>query len=532
MIEEHGVEPIPERDRRATAGDFFGIAVGSTMTTTTIVLGTLPIAMGLSFRAAVTAILLGTTLGAIVLMPLALLGPRTHTNNAVTSGAHFGVTGRIVGSFLSLLIAITFFTIAVWVGGDSLTAGLARLSGGLDSDWTAAAGYALTATCIFAICIVGYRWLLRASRLIAPLFGALLVLGVAAFAADFRPDAGPSPDGYALGGFLATWTAALLIVMANGISYGPFLGDWSRYVPETESQRRLLGATFVSQLASLIPFLFGAATATLVPDAGDYVRGLVAAAPDWYVVALVAVVFIGSIAGGSASLYGTGLDFSSVVPALSRFQATLAIGAVSIVLVFLGRFVFNMVDTVSAFTTLILIFSAPWTAVMLIGAFTRRGFYLADDLQVFNRGQKGGAYWFHHGLNARALTAWTLGSITGLLLANTSLIAGPLRDVAGGIDLSFFASLLVAGAVYLALLVAFPEPRYVFGPRGPRWVPCADHAAVVGPSGAPSGPVLGPRSIPGLVPVIEDRRRWIPCDSTASLTSSRAAPVAIRTERP
>ncbi|HET6509689.1 MAG TPA: cytosine permease [Baekduia sp.] len=489
-IEEHGVEPIPVRDRTAGAGEFFRIAVGATMTTTTVVLGTLPVAMGLSFRAALTAIVLGVVAGAVVLMPLAIFGPRTHTNNAVTSGAHFGVTGRIVGSFLSLLIAITFFTISVWVGGDALAAGLARLAPGLRSGWTAAAGYALTGGSIFAICVVGYRWLLAASRLIAPLFAALLLLGVPAFAGHFHLGAGPSAHGYAVGGFAATWTAALLIVMANGISYGPFLGDWSRYVPETESPRRLMAATFLSQLASLVPFVFGAATATLVPDPANYVAGLVGAAPDWYVVALVVVVFAGSIAGGAASLYGTGLDFSSVVPAFSRLQATLTIGTVSIMLVFLGRFVFNMVDTVDAFTTLILIFSAPWTAVMLIGAFTRRGHYLADDLQVFNRGQRGGAYWFTGGFNARALAAWGLGAATGLLLANTTLVAGPLRNVAGGVDLSFFASLAVSGAVYLALLLAFPEPRHVFGPRGPRLVPCAAAEAEAPAIGVRPEPVL------------------------------------------
>ncbi len=31
--------------------------------------------------------------------------------------------------------------------------------------------------------------------------------------------------------------------------------------------------------------------------------------------------------------------------------------------------------------------------------------------------------------------------------------------------------------IYLALLFAFPEPRYAFGPEGPRWVPVADGAA-------------------------------------------------------
>jgi purine-cytosine permease-like protein len=55
----------------------------------------------------------GVVLGGLVLAPMALLGPVTRTNNAVSSGAHFGVVGRCVGSFLSLLTAITFFAISV-----------------------------------------------------------------------------------------------------------------------------------------------------------------------------------------------------------------------------------------------------------------------------------------------------------------------------------------------------------------------------------------------------------------------------------
>ena len=35
-------------------------------------------------------------------------------------------------------------------------------------------------------------------------------------------------------------------------------------------------------------------------------------------------------------------------------------------------------------------------------------------------------------------------------------------------------SIGLAAVVYLGLLFAFPEPRYVFGPEGPRFVPSAD----------------------------------------------------------
>ncbi len=136
----------------------------------------------------------------------------------------------------------------------------------------------------------------------------------------------------------------------------------------------------------------------MVPDAGAYVAGLVDISPAWYVAPLIVVLIGGSLGGSVSSLYGTGLDFSSVVPRLNRMQATVAIGAVSIVLVFLGRFVFNLVDTVNAFTTLILVLAAPWVSILLVGYLTRRGHYLVEDLQVFNRGQQGGAYWFTRGL--------------------------------------------------------------------------------------------------------------------------------------
>ena len=49
--------------------------------------------------------ILGVALGALVLAPMAIFGPLTGTNNAVSSSAHFGVVGRIIGSFLSLLTA-------------------------------------------------------------------------------------------------------------------------------------------------------------------------------------------------------------------------------------------------------------------------------------------------------------------------------------------------------------------------------------------------------------------------------------------
>ncbi|MDT7637846.1 MAG: hypothetical protein QOC83_2134, partial [Pseudonocardiales bacterium] len=67
------------------------------------------------------------------------------------------------------------------------------------------------------------------------------------------------------------------------------------------------------------------------------------------------------------------------------------------------------------------------------------------------------------------------GAVVGLMFANyPPLVVGPLHDVAGGIEISLPVSLALAAATYLVSLWVAPEPRYAFGPTGPRWVPVRD----------------------------------------------------------
>jgi hypothetical protein len=53
---------------------------------------------------------------------------------------------------------------------------------------------------------------------------------------------------------------------------------------------------------------------------------------------------------------------------------------------------------------------------------------------------------------------------------------GWLGHLAGDLDLSLLAALVLPALLYPALLHLIPEPRAVFGPRGPRGVPTADLA--------------------------------------------------------
>ncbi len=474
-IELHGIDTIPAPDRTSTPFDLFRIQFGGANTFATVLLGTFSVALGLSFWQAVLATVAGVLVGAIILMPMGLFGPKTGTNNAVSSGAHFGVRGRVVGSFLSLLTAIAFYSISVWVSGDAIVGALTRLAGVEDSVLLRTIIYAVIGGIVITVVVYGYQFMLLVNKTAVIANTLLFLLAIVAFATTFDPSYDPGPAAYALGSFWPTFVLAALIAMSNPISFGAFLGDWSRYIPKNTPPHKLMAATLLGQAATLVPFLFGVATATIVAGEADYVVALIQASPLWYAVVLIAVAFIGGLSTGSTSLYGTGLDFSSVFPRFSRVQATLAIGSLAFVFILVGRLVFDLLGAVNAFVGAIIVTTTPWMIIMAIGYFVHRGDYDERQLQVFNRGETGGMYWFTGGINWRGLVAWIAAASLGLLFAfYPPVIVGPFANAAGGIDLSLLVAIVTAAVLYLGALLIFPEPRHAYGTEGPLLVGSRD----------------------------------------------------------
>ncbi len=472
-VEVHGIDTIPDSDRTSRPLDLFRIQFGGANTFATIILGTFPVALGLSWWQSVAATVTGVLVGALILMPMGLFAPKTGTNNAVSSGAVFGVRGRIVGSFLSLLTAIAFYSISVWVSGDALVGALNRLADVPDTNAVRGVVYAILGALVIVVVVYGYQFMLLVNKVVVVANTALMLLGVVAYASMFDPGYHPPAGSYALETFWPTFVLSALIVMGNPISFGAFLGDWSRYIPRETPPARLLGATLGAQLATLVPFLFGVATATVVAGKPDYVFALVQVSPTWYMPLLVIVAFLGGMSTGVTSVYGTGLDFSSVFPRLSRVQASLSIGGLAFVFILLGRLSFDLINSVNAFIGLIVLCTTPWMIIMALSYVVRRGYFSPTDVQVFNQGKVGGRYWYSAGVSWRGMVAWVPAAVLGLLFANyPPLIVGPLHDSAGGIDISLPVTICCAAILYLVMLFVVPEPRYVFGPDGPRFVPC------------------------------------------------------------
>lgn len=456
-VEVRGVDYIPEAERDGSPWHLFWVFIGAQLSFTVIVFGWLPITFGLGWWSSVTSILVGLTIGTLIYAPFALFGPKTGTNSAVSSGAHFGVVGRLIGSILAMITAVGFFAISIWTGGDALISGLHSLIGTPETDAMAALGYAVTALITIAIALYGFATVVAAQKFVIPLLGGLMVVGFIALASKFN--ASYHGGEYLLGSFWPTWLLGVATAASLPISYAPFANDYSRYVTEARSGAPLVLANGLGMfIGCAFASLFGAYMASIFGIAElSFAGGLIGISPQWYVIAVIAIGLLGSFGQGSVCLYGTGLDFSSLLPRLKRVPATLLVSVLSFALVFVGRFVWNAVESVSAFVIILVVILTPWVVINLIGYAQRRGHYNVVDLQVFNEGRHGGIYWFSAGWNLRAVLAFVPSVVVGLLFVHTTLFTGPWAEAASGVDLSLLAGAVLSAVIYLGLTMAFPE---------------------------------------------------------------------------
>ena len=453
-IELCGVDTIAEQERTGSPRDIFTFLCGGNLALSVMVFGWVAISYGLSWWATAFAIVVGTFVGSIIVLPLALLGYKSSTNNSVTSGAFFGVRGRLVASAVGMLICLGYMALTVWTGGDALSATIARWFSLKNTSMLSALTYALIALVIVGVAIVGYQLLDRANKLIIPIMAITILLAIIAFHHGFSFSYPGTPKQYALGTFWPTWILAALTAGAAGpISYVTLLGDWSRYIsPARHSRQSLVMWSWLGLFLGLVlPTLFGAFLSEVAFDPQSFVGGVVKAAPTWLLFPLLLVGIVGSVGQGALNLYSMGLDFDAILPRLKRWQSTAIMAGLSLCLVFLGKFVWDAQNSVTNFVLFLTAMATPWAAITTIGYFNHKGDFDKDSLQVFNRRTTGGLYWFNAGWNLQAVFAWLFGCAIGVLSISTTSYEGPIAQALSGVDASPLTSGVTAGLLYWLL---------------------------------------------------------------------------------
>jgi purine-cytosine permease-like protein len=463
QIETHGIDYIPEADRHSHPRNLAWAMFGPQFGFGNMVFGSLPIAFGLSWWSSVAAISIGCLIGSLIFAGVCIQAHRTGTNNAVSSGAFFGVTGRYLGSAISLFIGLGFFALLVWTSGLTIVAVFDRMFSTGTSTTALTIAIIVVSIISAALAIYGHATLVATFRFIALFSFAASILGVAFIANDFHAVSGGN---YLLGTFWPTWFFSFVLAASLPISWGPFIGDYGRYISAKESELATAGAGFVGIFAGcLIAELIGAfATASFKDPAVPFALGFPQAVPLFIAILLMlGPGGLANIESAAMSVYNCALDVHALFWRISRAQLTVVMSLIGAIVAWLGLVHYDEFTSIEAFVTIMLVTCTPWMVIMTIGHFMRRGRYYTLDLQAFAMPGKKGAYWFWNGLNPRAFVAWGAATAFGLLFSVQSLFTGPLADNVKSVDISFMVSAVVGGVLYYLLVRVFPERGVIPG---------------------------------------------------------------------
>lgn len=120
-VERRTIEYIPNEERHGKAKDLFPVWFGANMHITTLVTGTIPVAMGLNLFWSVAAIICGTLIGAIFMASHSAQGPQLGIPQMIQSRAQFGVIGAILPLFLVMFIYLGFFASSTILAAGTLS---------------------------------------------------------------------------------------------------------------------------------------------------------------------------------------------------------------------------------------------------------------------------------------------------------------------------------------------------------------------------------------------------------------------------
>ncbi|MFF0750534.1 purine-cytosine permease family protein [Streptomyces sp. NPDC004267] len=439
-LERRTIEVIPDAERHGTPRGQFTLWFGANMQITAIVDGALSVVFGADALWAIPALLIGNVLGGIVMALHSAQGPRLGVPQMISSRAQFGVHGAVLPLLLVILMYLGFAATGSVLAGQAL-------SELLHVDDTRI-GILVFGVLTAVVAVTGYR-LIHAAGRVATVAG-VLGLGYLLVRLFARYDVGAHVG---IKGFeAATFLLAVGLGAGWQLTFGPYVADYSRYLPRDTSTRATFWSTFAgSVIGSQWAMTLGALTAAVAGKAflTDQVAFLGAlAGPAALAFLVYLVIVVGKLTVNCLNAYGgfmsilttvTAFDGRSRISAAARAAYIVGFTAVSIgiALVASDDFLTNFKN----FVLLILMVFTPWSAINLVD------YYLVSRERVDipalydPRGRYG--RW-----NVTALTCYAVGVAVQIPFLATKLYTGAITRKLDGADISWIVGLAVTAALY------------------------------------------------------------------------------------
>src|SRR5215469_14354 len=255
-VETHHIDMIPAGARHGKPWQQAAFWAGANVNVFNVFLGGVVVGVvGLTFWWGVIAIVAGTIIGALLIALHATQGPRLGVPQSIQSRGQFGFYGAAFMFPAVLLLNVGFIAAELVIQSQSMTGVTASLS--------MPAWILVLAVPSVVIGVFGYRWIHRVMQATAVVVGISLVIMFAQGLQHSLPASETTLARPSAGLFLAG--VALLTI--DMLSFGPFVSDYTRYLPARTNGRRLFWAIYAGNvLATIVSCAIGAYLAALLPS--------------------------------------------------------------------------------------------------------------------------------------------------------------------------------------------------------------------------------------------------------------------------
>jgi NCS1 family nucleobase:cation symporter-1 len=465
LVELRSIDVVPDEERHGTAFSQFTLWLGANLQITAVVTGALAVIFGGDVVWSIVGLVLGNLLGGAVMALHSAQGPRLGLPQMIQSRAQFGVRGAVVPLLLVVVMYVGFFASGSVLAGQAV----GELTHTDDST-----GIIVFAVVTAVVAAVGYRVIHTLGR-VASVICALAFIYLGVRLLD-RVDLGTLLHNAHFS--LPMFLLAVSLSASWQLAFGPYVADYSRYLPRTTSPKAtfwwtLSGSALGSQWSMTFGVLVAAtAGAKFLDSQVGYVVGL--GGTGLVASFLYFVIALGKLTVNVLNTYG---GFMSLVTSVSGFKgqrvlsqrgraayiALIMVAGTAVAL--LGKDSF--LSSFKEFLLFLLTFFTPWSAINLVD------YYLISkeryDIPALSdpNGRYGAWRW-------DALAVYTVGLLAQLPFLATSFYTGPLVEPLGGADVSWIVGLVVPALLYW--LVARRNTAHL--PEPEAHTPGADHAGV------------------------------------------------------
>ncbi|KVE36342.1 purine-cytosine permease family protein [Burkholderia sp. TSV86] len=442
LRERRTIDYIPDGERHGKLLSQFTLWLGANLQVTAIVTGALAVVLGGDVFWSLIGLALGQLLGGAVMALHGAQGPRLGLPQMISSRVQFGVYGAMIPLVLVCLMYVGFSASGTVLAGQALS----QLLGVAD-----ALGIGVFISVVVVLAVFGYRAIHALGRVSS-------ALGVLAFIYMFAR----LLEGHDIGALLAVrhfslahFLLAVSLSASWQISYGPYVADYSRYLPRTTSARRTFWAIGLgSVLGAQVAMVFGVFAAALAGRqfAGHEVQFIVSLGASGATAALLYfAIALGKLTITTLNAYGSVMSVATIVTGFSgraqisqraRIGYVLVMVAAVAWLALVGRHAF--LKEFSAFILFLLAFFTPWSAINLVDFYwvTKERY---DVPALFDPDGRYGRW------NVVGVTVYVIGVLVQLPFLATSFYTGPLVAKLGDTDISWIIGLVVPGVLYYVM---------------------------------------------------------------------------------